>query len=489
MSKREPAVGPVQVDEDVDGVADDARRRIGIGDLVEIDEAVERSREARTQRPHLADAERIAEDLEARAIVPRHHLRHEPADRVVAEVGGEIADPQSPPLGRSRRAPGSADVVFRHGGARVGELLLGRRGDGHQHDHEIGALADEAADGAGVLLGVGPVAQVAVHPWSARYAPLASSDRGAAPRRRHPRHRRIATARSRSSRCWRGRPRSSAAGRPVRAGTSSALSASPRICRTTPRLLTIGADSGASSAALMQRSAATSRSLSMLCIALRMPRLDSAAASPGRSRTTSAKQAIDSSMRPRCFSASALAVHSSGIGRRVRQQPVVDRHRLDATPAALQRDGEVSAQIGPLRMACEDHLERPGGRGEIAELLLRGRQIDPRVEMIGDTTQRFAAGHDGLRATPGLVQDRRQVRPDHRLRRIDGEKLAVDGLGARVIVALMVRERRLKQGGQGGARDGPLDAGLTTMLGPGHAGWRCRCGGCPTDRALTLEKD
>ena len=98
--------------------------------------------------------------------------------------------------------------------------------------------------------------------------------------------------------------------------------------------------------------------------------------------------------------------------------------------------------------------------------------------MVRDQTKRRAAGGDRLRATLRLVQDRREVRPGHRLRGVDREKLAIPGLGERVVIALMMRQSFLEEHRQGGAGSSGLrglpDTGLAAGLGSGHAEWGAR---------------
>ncbi len=84
-----------QVDEDVEPIVGDA---LGGGEVVAIGKPDEGARPlAKRVRDRVLvrnAADRICERLESRPVVPAHDFEHDPAHNVVAEVGGQITDPQ-----------------------------------------------------------------------------------------------------------------------------------------------------------------------------------------------------------------------------------------------------------------------------------------------------------------------------------------------------------------------------------------------------------
>ena len=82
----------LQIDEDVNAVGGDALGGVGVGEVLHVDETVERSGQPAPHRTAVIGADRVAEDRPATAIVFFNQLGDQPGGRVSVEIGGEIPD-------------------------------------------------------------------------------------------------------------------------------------------------------------------------------------------------------------------------------------------------------------------------------------------------------------------------------------------------------------------------------------------------------------
>ena len=104
----------VEIDQDVDAVGRDLRRRLIVGHAGDVGPVIDAGLGAGLRRVGPVDPAVIGEDLEVLAVVLLDDVGHGKADRMLAQVGRHIADPQpqriAPPCPRldMRRAPASA---------------------------------------------------------------------------------------------------------------------------------------------------------------------------------------------------------------------------------------------------------------------------------------------------------------------------------------------------------------------------------------------
>ena len=120
----------VHVDQDVDAVLQHQGQRPVVVERRDVAPVLDTSADAGLDRVLLRDAAVVGEDLHRGAVVLPQHLRHQVADGVPAEVGGEVADAQPTP---------------RHRGDAGGEVGGGAEGRRRRH------LGPAVGGGAGEL--------------------------------------------------------------------------------------------------------------------------------------------------------------------------------------------------------------------------------------------------------------------------------------------------------------------------------------------------
>ena len=90
----------LQVDEDVDPVIVDAPCRVRVRELAHVDEAIEGCQQPLAHVAAVVGAEAVAEDLEARAVVPLQQLGDQASRGMALEVGRQVAQPDAAALRR-----------------------------------------------------------------------------------------------------------------------------------------------------------------------------------------------------------------------------------------------------------------------------------------------------------------------------------------------------------------------------------------------------
>ena len=133
---RSPAVRGItrQIDQDIDAVGMDQLGRPPVRHLADIDKAIKGADQARAHRAGVVRTAGIADDVEALPVVALDQSGDQKRDRMLAEIGGEIAEADFPARPRllARQQIGLGDGDLGGNQASTGQLFLRRRLEGQQ---------------------------------------------------------------------------------------------------------------------------------------------------------------------------------------------------------------------------------------------------------------------------------------------------------------------------------------------------------------------
>ena len=88
----------IEIDEDIDFVGADSRRRLLVGERVDVDPVIDGAADARADTVLAIEAAIVGVDFERAPVMRLHDVAHRETHRMLAEVRGDVADPQLPEL-------------------------------------------------------------------------------------------------------------------------------------------------------------------------------------------------------------------------------------------------------------------------------------------------------------------------------------------------------------------------------------------------------